>query len=387
MTLVIDRRDELGDGPGTHALICGIGEYPHLPGGSGPPTRFDIPLQQLTSPYRTARAFVEWVRRNADRLAAPLATCRVLLSAPADAVGSTPPDDAEIEAPTLRNLLEAAAAWRADAATHRDSMTLFYFGGHGLAVSRSEQIALLADFGDGVGPVLGNTISVNSMVEGMAPTTRWLPEIARTQLYFLDFGQSMTSLLDEFVASTPTDVFDRALETNEDRVAVVFYAAARGQPAYGRAQGLTLFGEALLDCLNGAAAEQVGDGGWSVTTTELARVLPQRLQALTAEFGISQEVTVSGLIGPAVVARAPEAPSVAVEIDLSGEVGPQAVLRVRDSELRDVLEKPGPFPPTLEIELGAGVYLFELTEPGRDHRALMTVTPPRTRLTLVGSTG
>ena len=31
MALVLDRRTELGDSPGTHALIVGISDYKHLP--------------------------------------------------------------------------------------------------------------------------------------------------------------------------------------------------------------------------------------------------------------------------------------------------------------------------------------------------------------------
>ncbi len=65
-------------GPGTHALVIGVGGYPHLDGGTG--TLIEDPLQygnlgQLTSPPRSALAFANSLYESVHaNWKAPLAT-------------------------------------------------------------------------------------------------------------------------------------------------------------------------------------------------------------------------------------------------------------------------------------------------------------------------
>ena len=46
--------------PGTHALLMGVGKYPHLTGGDGPSSKAADGMQQLSSPS-PARAIADWL--------------------------------------------------------------------------------------------------------------------------------------------------------------------------------------------------------------------------------------------------------------------------------------------------------------------------------------
>jgi hypothetical protein len=359
VTLVFDRRAELAGRPGTHALLCGVNAYPHLNGGSAPPTPYSFGMTQLEAPVRTARALHDWLVDRADQLAAPLATTRLLV-APGPESEADVARDVAVAVPTLENILRAAREWRDDAAAHRDGLTIFYFSGHGFVLSRADQLVLLADYGNGVGSILHNAINVGSIVQGMAPT-EWTPQMARTQLYFVDSGQRFEALPPEFGVSTATQVFDVPLDAGTDRVAITF-SPAPGEVAYGVRGGLSIFGDALLECLDGAAAELTSDG-WGITTLGLVRALPELVKDRTAKHGIHQDVTAGGLIGPALVARLKEPPKARLEIAVPEEAGAAAVVTVRDASFLPVLEAAPDAGGSLQLELPAGLYVIELKRP------------------------
>src|SRR6266849_9591483 len=90
MTLLFDRREDVGDSPGTHALIVGISSYPYLRGGTDPRAPDDFGFGQLTSPAISAFRFGQWLSERAEP-PVPLATCRMML-APSEAELSAEPD-------------------------------------------------------------------------------------------------------------------------------------------------------------------------------------------------------------------------------------------------------------------------------------------------------
>jgi hypothetical protein len=373
MSLVFDRREELQGAPGTHALICGIGDYPYLGGGRDVSAPFSGFSERLASATRTATDLHEWLVKHADDLAAPLATSRLLIA-------PTGGDAPQTESPTLYNFLRAATAWRDDAAGHREGLAIFYIAGHGLMLTRADQLVLLHDFAEGVGSILRNAINVGSVWQGMAPTTS-LTEIARTQLYFVDTGASIESLPDNLVGAHATQVFDSPLASPEDRVAITFTAAA-GHAVYGKIGGKTLFGEALIECLDGAAAEQLEAGEWGVTTAGLTSTIGVLLRERTAEFGVDQDVSIGGLLGSALIARLPAPPRVLVSIEVPDDARRTGRLSVRDSNLEPVFEQAAPFPATpIELQLPAGLYLFEVQS--AEHggaRRMAQVLPPSARI-------
>jgi hypothetical protein len=256
MALLFDRRSQIDADPGCHALIIGVSSYPHLMAGDGPPAPNQLGKGQLSCGASCAARVTDWLINHQDRLAAPLATCRTLLSP------STQETVPSCEKATLRNLLTAAAEWRADLSGDRRNIAFFYFVGHGLELSSMEQALLMSDFGDGVGPLLKGSVTVNNLFYGMAPTAR-TPHIARTQVFFVDTGRTHHPGLQPFELHNTTAVFDADLATLDDRSAGVFYGAApggnamafRGEDGIGR----TVLSESLLMCLDGAAAVAIDE--------------------------------------------------------------------------------------------------------------------------------
>src|SRR4051812_36490679 len=80
MSLIFDRRVELGDGPGVHALIAGVSRYPHLLGGEGPVARQTFGLHQIQAAAPAATRISSWLVSHSEYLPVPLATVRLLLS-------------------------------------------------------------------------------------------------------------------------------------------------------------------------------------------------------------------------------------------------------------------------------------------------------------------
>lgn len=66
-------------GPATHVLVIGVGDYPHLNGGTGTLTELHGGMGQLTSCPESARAFATWVISDLNA-PAPLASVSLLLS-------------------------------------------------------------------------------------------------------------------------------------------------------------------------------------------------------------------------------------------------------------------------------------------------------------------
>jgi len=92
---------------------------------------------------------------NRSRLPVPLETVRMLLS-------RDPDPEPDVDRCTLENFLRAASDWRRDAS----NVTWLYLVGYGLELDR-EQVFLLEDFGDGIGPLLRNAVSTRSSPDSM----------------------------------------------------------------------------------------------------------------------------------------------------------------------------------------------------------------------------
>ena len=72
-------------GPATHALVVGVGAYPHLNGGSGRLSEQHDGMAQLTSPPLSARAFASWLLSEFKHPHKPLGSVALLLSESAPA--------------------------------------------------------------------------------------------------------------------------------------------------------------------------------------------------------------------------------------------------------------------------------------------------------------
>lgn len=284
-------------GPGTHALIIGIGRYHHLPGGAGTP--YPDPslfpgLGQLTSPPLSAVAVAEWLVKAPHQLwTAPLASVELLVSAGADAVTADP---------TLANIKTAYRAWRTRARARPDNVALFYFCGHGLQ-SDARRLLLTSDFGvDEENPFTG---AFN--LEGTRAAR--VAEGPDTQCFFVDSCASPAPWFAMHerpaVAGLGTPPARRTGMAAANTVTIL---ASR---PYGEAEAprgqISYFTQALLAALGGGAATRRGTD-WVVSTADLFESMSLLLADARPDGG--QALLQDGLAGDAELWRLAERPPV-----------------------------------------------------------------------------
>jgi Caspase domain len=386
MALLVDRRTELGSQPVLHALIGGVSAYRHLPNGSGEPAAKDFGMQQLSSTALAAFKMARWLLDHQDRLPVPLATCRLLLS-PSPAELQVEAGLAGLADPALLdNFLAAADAWREDCSTHRDNIALFYFAGHGVQRSRDDAVLLLEDFGARGGGALRNAVDTNTLFSGMSPSAG-RPEMARTQLFFVDTCRNRPAEFSNTELMSTTPVFDIELSDRDDRRAPIFYAAVPGSLAAGIRGQQTLFSLALLACLDGAAAEPVEEEGgvrWHVTVHSLSEALDREIKELNEQKHADQDFTVGGQAKEAMICVLPEPPQVELVLEIDPlDALPVTHVKVRDASLKLVCNLKAPLAPhPFQRSLPAGIYQFsaQIKPPGdslHDVQLLEQLRPSR----------
>ena len=80
MNPLFDARDEIGTAPALHAFIIGVSDYANLSGKGDPLRERHWGMKKLESAALSAYRVHEWLLSRRNKLAAPLATSRVLLS-------------------------------------------------------------------------------------------------------------------------------------------------------------------------------------------------------------------------------------------------------------------------------------------------------------------
>ena len=358
MTLVLDQRASLAGKAGLHALIVGISAYPSLDDPAAAAETFG--LSGLSSAAASAFRIYEWLVRRQAKLAAPLASIRLLLS-PSEAELAAIPEIAEFRSScALEAVRTAAGDWRTDAANDRTSVTFFYFAGHGVQRTRGDAVLLLEDFGDGIGGVLEKAVNTKNLSNGMAPTPR-LPNVARTQFYFVDACRVGSDAFARYEQSETAELWPVELAGRDDRSAPIFYATLPGALAYGKPGKQSLFSEALLSALDGGAADVVEVDGselWRVTSQTLSARLAEHLRRLTAGTDIDQQFRSDGMGADAVIHTLDGAPTVEIELILDPEAArahAQVAILNEDGDPAANLPRPlTPYP--FRCPLPAGVY-------------------------------
>jgi Caspase domain len=369
---VFDRRKEREGKPGLHALIIGVSDYPHLPRepvsieSGKKPEAPDFGLRPLASTSLAAFEMYKWLLKNKDQLAVPLTTCRLLLTPSEKELDARPEmKDLAVKA-SKDNLMLLAKDWRGDSCTDPRNMTWFYFAGHGVERGRRDHIMLMDGFGDGLGAPLHHGVVTASVIAGMAPAGPH-ESIAKTQLYFIDACRTTPERFTEYALLNVGDIWEVYATQKGDRACPTFYATTSGKAAYAVQGEQTVFGKALLACLNGEAAVQegpmdpLGKRAWCVTTTSLNQGLDNCLQ------GTMQQVVTDNTGHSNVIAHLKETPMVGVSLRIIPAVARQlASVVISDASLKTVKEIPRPVDPhPYETQLPAGLY-----------RVVATITPP-----------
>jgi hypothetical protein len=379
--LVLDRR--VVGKPGAHALIIGVDDYPFLDGNTAlGESNFELP--KLTSATRSALAFHDWLMNKA-RLPVPLFTSRLLLSASPNEqdVTSFPSNWAPAN---TEDLVRAATGWIRDARGSAEDMTVFYFCGHKLQISRDDDILLCGDFGSPFGPSFRGGISFANIFNGMGSVDG---PIAQTQIYFLDGSRHPVSrqLLGTRISGT-TNIFDVLPSGPDRRAAGVFHAAAPGEQAYAPTNDVSLFSQAVIKGLEGGAAvpqlpTAQSDDEWAVTISSLSRWMGAEGERLSAEYSITISFNTS-LAGDGVIATVAKAPKVNVEIQVKPTAAAAEFDLTIEDELGETVVAVSDLLPTYKLELIAGVYALTMTAKpdsgAKSIRRLVQVMPPNTMI-------
>ena len=382
MALVIDRRAGHGANPGVHAFVVGVSDYPFLPAAPVGVQPHHYGIAPLTSAALGAFAFYKWLINPQTELPLPLVTCRLLL-APSALELANDPSVATVGAarPALNNFLSDAAAWRTDASSSPDSISIFYFAGHGVQRNLDDSVLLLEEFGNGIGGPLVNGVDVRNLFYGMAPSTT-RPDIANTQLYFIDACRNMPEIFTNFETLQPTQIFPVELSGRDNRRAPIFHASIAGTTALGLRGRQTLFSKAVIDCLVNDAAdlEEVnGQERWVISVHRLAKALDIKIADLNREFGGDQECGFGGIPKDAQICNLQATPTVDVQLEIDPDLAvSETTIEVRD-EMGAPVAVPNPLAPhPYTCRWPAGMYSIGATVPIGNPYGFRPV-PPRPR--------
>jgi hypothetical protein len=256
--------------PGTHALVIGIGRYPHLAGGQEQ-AAFTDGMRQLSSPPVSARAFASWLIRDYHFPGKQLASLSLLLSEAVPQPFTNPrtgqPHDVAIA--EIDRIVAAVRAWKVRGDSSPDNRLIFYFCGHG--ISEADDVSLLAaDFnGDDDNP-LNQALDLRQLMLGLAKCK------AGEQVFFIDACRSSSDTLLSrsgmyagqvpFLPGTrPTDL--------PRRFWLPYYATLGGEMSHAIPDQVSLFTDALLRGLRGVGSDNPEDDVWRVSTSRLQEAI------------------------------------------------------------------------------------------------------------------
>jgi hypothetical protein len=257
--------------------VIGVGDYPFLKGGSAlKKARNSFGLGQVKPPIQTSMAIVDWLLQSYKNDECPLGSVEFLLSP--EGILDTALGPQQITPATMSEIKAAVKRWYDRCNENPANTAFFYFCGHGL--SKTVQYLLPQDFGD---PDLlqdwENCVDFTNFRVGMRRCA------AQTQVFFIDACRD-----------TPIDVLREVTISGDplvnssfsDRVATsaAYFAAVEGAQSFGPAGGgVTLFGQAVLHCLNGAGSSNE-NGTWAVDTYKLGDSIGRVMKHLFEHTGM-----------------------------------------------------------------------------------------------------
>jgi hypothetical protein len=288
-------------GPATHALVIGVGGYPHLPGGTGRP--YPDPgmfgaMGQLTSPPLSAVAVAQWLAQApSETWTAPLASIDLLVSAHPDHPGV----GAGTGTPTRAAVRDAYQAWRHRAQERPDNVALLYFCGHGLQ-SGTRRLLLTSDFGADEEDPFAGAFNLEATRDAR------VAEGPATQCFFIDSCASPAPWLMLHERPEVPGLSTRA--ARRTGAAATNTVTILASPPYGEAESkpgeISAYTRALLAAFAGTAASRCGTD-WVVRLRDLFDAMTPRIGA---DDDTDQVLVQDGQMGDAVLWRLAEAPPV-----------------------------------------------------------------------------
>jgi hypothetical protein len=268
--------DRSVEGPATHVLVVGVGDYPHLPGGASDlKTAYDDGMKQLSSPPASARAFTDWMIGRFSNPDRQLATVELLLSEGDPAY--MPPtrdgiqaEEAEAGPATVRAMSDAAVRWKARGDAEPGSLLIFYFCGHG--ISKGTDFAIVAsDFGGDPARPLTGLVDVVRFLGGMQDCG------STDQCYFIDACRTSTESLVEADNYHGDPLVQKLGTVTTGLAQCVYYSTLGGATAHGVKGRPSFYTGALLKALAGVGASNE-DGDWRVKTVRLLEALAHMMR-------------------------------------------------------------------------------------------------------------
>lgn len=303
-------------GPGTHALVIGVGKYPALRGGSADRSPNYEGMGQLTSPPHSARAFASWLATSFQNPDRPLAAIRMLLSAD-DRTFTGPPEpgkdtaDIVVDEAVIRNVVTEATAWQQAGLTSPGSLLIFYFCGHGIAVG--DELSLVAqDYGQTPRP-LEALIDFGGLLRGMSNSS------SPDQCYFIDACRVASGKILES-ANTSGDPLIQTISTDRTARQTVYFSTVGGEKSHGQPGQPSLFTSALLKALDGPAASN-NLGQWQVTSTRLLDAITHLMRPEVQPDIPTVQVPASGTQVEMLLHRLPGRPKVPLTVHLPSYKG------------------------------------------------------------------
>lgn len=261
MTLLLNR---VVQGPKTHALVIGVGNYPHAAQG------VDADLQNvpnLPSAADSAKRMCDWLLDNQDNLAAPLATLEVLISDPSNPNDRYPWIRGPVDPATEANVKNHGKNWFDLVTAEAGNAAFFYCCGHG-ASHLEEPVVFLEDL---------NQNDINAWthinLSSLARSLRKVSSISAAFLFSDACGEYVTKF--ELGEALETRFFaePKGFKTSNNKVSLLC-AAAGGHLAYegtvAKDSNLKFgrFTQTLIMALNGSSARW-SQQKWGVSCREL----------------------------------------------------------------------------------------------------------------------
>lgn len=260
---IVHEKAITGGGAAVHALVIGVGDYPHLLGGSGALTPSHDGMQQLSSPPVSARAVADWLIADFRHPDHEIGSVALLLSENPAAPYVNPVTGTEtvVERATYDNIESAIGGWKARGNVSSKDMLIFFFCGHG--ISQGDSMVLLAeDFGKNPHNAYSTAIDFLSVYEAMQQAA------AQYQCFFVDACRASSDTLGTNQGRQPLQIGPR--EAAESRVGPIYYSTLGGKDAHGRPGRPSVFTEALLAGFRDfGATDEEGDDDWRVSNLSL----------------------------------------------------------------------------------------------------------------------